>query len=143
MMKNDEMKTAKRVRTVAVCGCLCLLALGAGVTYRAFDRSHRAEAEQSVVAVKSPTMEIAVLERNERSNDPGEAPAAEPKETKQEKVEMLTVRECSEVIKGLNEYTVRQLIARKEIPSVRTGQGKNGKILVPKAALLSYFNGTR
>ncbi len=67
----------------------------------------------------------------------------EPKETKQEKVEMLTVRECSEVIKGLNEYTVRQLIARKEIPSVRTGQGKNGKILVPKAALLSYFNGTK
>ena len=65
----------------------------------------------------------------------------EPKETKQEKVEMLTVRECSEVIKGLNEYTVRQLIARKEIPSVRTGQGKNGKILVPKAALIAYFNG--
>ncbi len=62
-------------------------------------------------------------------------------ETKQEKVEMLTVRECSEVIKGLNEYTVRQLIARKEIPSVRTGQGKNGKILVPKAALVAYFNG--
>ena len=57
------------------------------------------------------------------------------------KVEMLTVRECSEVIKGLNEYTVRQLIARKEIPSVRTGQGKNGKILVPKAALVAYFNG--
>ena len=65
----------------------------------------------------------------------------EPKETKQEKVEMLTVRECSEVIKGLNEYTVRQIIARKEIPSVRTGQGKNGKILVPKAALVAYFNG--
>ena len=65
----------------------------------------------------------------------------DPKETKQEKVEMLTVRECSEVIKGLNEYTVRQLIARKEIPSVRTGQGKNGKILVPKAALVAYFNG--
>ena len=65
----------------------------------------------------------------------------QPKATKQEKVEMLTVRECSEVIKGLNEYTVRQLIARKEIPSVRTGQGKNGKILVPKAALVAYFNG--
>ena len=65
----------------------------------------------------------------------------EPKETKQKKVEMLTVKECSEVIKGLNEYTVRQLIARKEIPSVRTGQGKNGKILVPKAALVAYFNG--
>lgn len=83
MMKNDEMKTAKRVRTAAVCGCLCLLVLGAGVTYRAFDSSHRVEAEQPVAAVKSPTMEIAVMERNERSNDPGEAPAAEPKETKQ------------------------------------------------------------
>ena len=83
MMKNDEMKTAKRVRAAAVCGCLCLLALGSGVTYRAFDRSNTAEVEQPVVAVKSPTMEIAVLERNARSNDPGEAPAAEGKETKQ------------------------------------------------------------
>ena len=56
-----------------------------------------------------------------------------------EKVEMLTIKECTEVVQGLNEYTVRQLIARKEIPSIRTGQGKNGKILVPKAALLAYL----
>lgn len=56
-----------------------------------------------------------------------------------EKVEMLTIKECSEVVQGLNEYTVRQLIARKEIPSIRTGQGKNGKILVPKAALLAHL----
>lgn len=58
-----------------------------------------------------------------------------------EKIEMLTIKECSEVVKGLNEYTVRQLIARKEIPSIRAGKGKNGKILVPKAALIAYFNG--
>ena len=58
-----------------------------------------------------------------------------------EKVEMLTIKECTEAVKGLNEYTVRQLIARKEIPSIRTGQGKRGKILVPKAALLRYFVG--
>lgn len=58
-----------------------------------------------------------------------------------EKIEMLTIKECCEVVKGLNEYTVRQLIARKEIPSIRTGKGKNGKILVPKAALIAYFNG--
>ncbi|MGN0680034.1 MAG: hypothetical protein ACI4JS_10255 [Oscillospiraceae bacterium] len=56
-----------------------------------------------------------------------------------EKVEMLTIKECIEAVKGLNEYTVRQLIARKEIPSIRTGQSKRGKILVPKAALLRYF----
>ena len=54
---------------------------------------------------------------------------------------MLTIKECTEAVKGLNEYTVRQIIARKAIPSIRTGQGKRGKILVPKAALLRYFVG--
>lgn len=71
---------------------------------------------------------------------------SEPPKTEQtsapEKVEMLTIKECTEVVKGLNEYTVRQLIARKEIPSIQTGKGKRGKILVPKAALLRYFVGT-
>lgn len=66
---------------------------------------------------------------------------AEPTTTAHEKVEMLTIKECTEAVKGLNEYTVRQLIARKEIPSIRTGQGKRGKILVPKAALIRYFVG--
>ncbi|MBP0982750.1 MAG: helix-turn-helix domain-containing protein [Oscillospiraceae bacterium] len=70
-----------------------------------------------------------------------EPPKAEPTTAAPEKVEMLTIKECTEAVKGLNEYTVRQLIARKEIPSIRTGQGKRGKILVPKAALLRYFAG--
>ncbi len=56
-------------------------------------------------------------------------------------VEMLTVKECCDIIKGLNEYTVRQLVARNEIPFVRCGKGKRGKILIPKAALLAYFSG--
>ena len=56
-----------------------------------------------------------------------------------EKVEMLTIKECTEAVKGLNEYTVRQLIARKEIPSIRTGLGKRGKILISKAALWEYL----
>ena len=56
-------------------------------------------------------------------------------------VEMLTIRECTQEIRGLNEFTVRQLIARNEIPFVRAGQGKNGKILIPKAALIAYLNG--
>lgn len=58
-----------------------------------------------------------------------------------DKVEMLTVKECCSAIKGLNEYTVRQLVARNEIPFVRCGQGKRGKILVPKSALIAYFSG--
>ena len=57
-------------------------------------------------------------------------------------VEMLTIRECTQEIRGLNEFTIRQLIARNEIPFVRAGQGKNGKILIPKTALIAYLNGT-
>lgn len=60
-----------------------------------------------------------------------------------ETVEMLTIKECCSAVKGLNEYTVRQLVARNEIPFVRCGQGKRGKILISKAALLTYFSGGR
>lgn len=58
-------------------------------------------------------------------------------------VEMLTIKGCCSAVKGLNEYTVRQLVARNELPYVRCGQGKRGKILIPKAALLTYFSGGR
>lgn len=77
------------------------------------------------------------------------ANAAEEKATPSEQtappntVEMLTIRECTEAVKGLNEYTVRQLVARDELPYVRCGQGKRGKILIPKSALFAYFSGGR
>lgn len=61
--------------------------------------------------------------------------------TAEHPVEMLTIRECAQEIRGLNEFTIRQLIARNEIPFVRAGQGKNGKILIPKAALIAYLKG--
>ncbi len=66
----------------------------------------------------------------------------EPVPAAPKQVEMLTIKECTEAVKGLNEYTVRQLIARNEIPYIRCGQGKRGKILVPKAVLLRYFVGS-
>lgn len=47
-------------------------------------------------------------------------------------VEMLTIKECTQEIRGLNEFTIRQLIARNEIPFVRAGQGKTGRYLFPK-----------
>ena len=89
-MKNNEKNTARRVQTAALCCCLCLLAVGAGVTYRAFERSQGealAEAvEQPVTAMKTPTIEVAQMEKNKRSNDPGEAPeTAEPKQTEKVK----------------------------------------------------------
>jgi len=55
-------------------------------------------------------------------------------------VEMLTIKECSECVKGLSAHTIRQLVLQGKLPSVRTGAGKNGKILVSKSALLTYFN---
>ena len=36
-------------------------------------------------------------------------------------VEMLTIKECAESIKGLSEHTDRQLVAQKRIPFIRTG----------------------
>ena len=57
--------------------------------------------------------------------------------------EKLTIHEAAQTVKGLSEHTVRQLAAQGKIPSIRTGAGKNGKILIPKAALLDYCNGAR
>lgn len=57
-------------------------------------------------------------------------------------VEMLTVKECAAAVKGLSEHTVRQLVMQNRIPYIRTGRGKNGKILIAKSVLLAYFGGT-
>lgn len=54
-------------------------------------------------------------------------------------VEMLTIKECAEVVQGLSEHTVRQLVAQGKVKSVRTGEGKRGKILVNKSDLIAYF----
>ena len=56
-----------------------------------------------------------------------------------EQVEMLTIKECAQLISGLSEHTVRQLVLQNKIPHIRTGQGKCGKILIPKSALLDYL----
>lgn len=56
-------------------------------------------------------------------------------------IEMLTIKECSEQVNGLSEHTVRQLVLQEKIPYIRTGQGKRGKILISKAALLDYLRG--
>ena len=56
-------------------------------------------------------------------------------------VEMLTIKECTQAVSGLSEHTVRQLVAQHKIPYIRTGQGKRGKILISKTALLEYLGG--
>lgn len=59
---------------------------------------------------------------------------------KQEKIEMLTIKQAVEVVSGISEHTIRQLVAQKKIKYLRCGQGKRGKILINKASLLAYCN---
>ena len=68
-------------------------------------------------------------------------PHTESSERSAEPVEMLTIKECTHAVSGLSEHTVRQLVAQKKIPYIRTGQGKRGKILISKTALLDYLEG--
>ena len=69
----------------------------------------------------------------------------EPEKTKEimpnKKIEMLTIKECTQAVEGISEHTIRQLVAQEKIPYIRTGEGKRGKILISKAALLEYFVG--
>lgn len=62
-----------------------------------------------------------------------------PKNFESTCAEMLTVKECSQAVSGLSEHTVRKLVAQNKIPHFRTGEGKRGKILIPKAALLEFL----
>lgn len=89
---------------------------------------------EEIIAAMSSLLEQLV------DNEPTKTEATVPVP---DRVEMLTIKECCEAVKGLNEYTVRQLVARDELPYVRCGQGQRGKILIPKAALLAYFSGIR
>ena len=55
------------------------------------------------------------------------------------KPEMLTVKECAALVDGLSEHTVRQLVKQEKVSYIRTGAGRNGKILVSKVSLLKYL----
>ena len=59
------------------------------------------------------------------TDDGTEAPVTS-RESVPKPVEMLTIKECTEVI-------------QEKVKSVRTGEGKRGKILVNKADLVAYF----
>ncbi len=77
----------------------------------------------------------------QESIDGGAASVAyRTKELATEKVELLTIKESAELISGLSEHTVRQLVKQGKVKSVRTGEGRNGKILVNKADLVAYFS---
>ena len=68
-----------------------------------------------------------------------EEPSAEKAEDKPTKPEMLTIKECAALVDGLTEHTVRQLVKQEKDAYIRSGAGRNGKILVSKASLLKYL----
>lgn len=63
------------------------------------------------------------------------------KQEKAQPTEMLTIKECTEAVKGLSEHTVRKLVTQRKVHFIRTGEGKCGKILISKQSLLDYLNG--
>ena len=79
-MKNEK-QTARRFQTAAICCCLCLLAVGAGVAYKGLGKAPaQQEVHQPVTAVQTPPLDTAIFERNKQSQDDGEAPDAEEKQ---------------------------------------------------------------
>ena len=74
-----------------------------------------------------------------RQLEDGEATEKEIEKISEKPLEMLTIKECTEVVKGISEHTIRQLVAQNKIPYIRTGQGKRGKILISKSALLDLL----
>ena len=81
---------------------------------------------------------IALLEKSIVADE--ENPKPQVFDVTKQSLEMLTVKECSQVISGLSEHTVRQWVAQGLILYIRTGKGKRGKVLISKSALLKYLN---
>ncbi len=61
-------------------------------------------------------------------------------EPEPQKVEMLTIKECAEVIPGLSVNTIRQLVTQGKIPHIRAGLGKRGKYLIDKYDLIKLLH---
>ena len=63
------------------------------------------------------------------------------KQAKTPPMEMLTIKECTEAVRGISEHTVRKLVAQGRIRYIRTGE--RGKILISKQSLLDYLGGEK
>lgn len=79
-------------------------------------------------------------DRNNHSFSDSEiSPKPVPVPTNPNKYKMLSIKECLELVDGLNEYTLRQLLIQEKVTSIRAGEGKRGKFLVNQDSLLKYM----
>lgn len=95
------------------------------------------ENKQEVIMQLIATL-TAMLAEEERTNE-----VVSSEIEKEEKVEFITIKQPVEVVSGISEHTIRQLVAQKKVKFIRTGQGKRGKILINKASLLAYCNNSK
>ena len=63
------------------------------------------------------------------------------KQAEPQLMEMLTIKECIEAVRGISEHTIRKLVAQGRVRYIRTGEGEHGKILIAKQSLLDYLGG--
>ena len=89
-----------------------------------------------IIAQIAALLSQLVENEDNKKNESAAVSAATP-------VEMLTIKECVKEIPGLRENTIRQLVIQGRLPHIRTGRGKNGKILIAKSALFDYINNIR
>ena len=68
---------------------------------------------------------------------------SKPVKATAQSVKMLTIKECTELIEGISEHSIRMLIAQGKIKAFRTGEGVRGKYLINKESLLSYVSGIK
>lgn len=80
---------------------------------------------------------LTLLEQLIKSEPQEVSPASDT--TTENPMEMLTVKECADLVHGLKENTVRQLVKQEKIYAVRAGTGIRGKMLVSKISLLKYL----
>ena len=76
---------------------------------------------------------LRLAEENDRKPDP----------VPEEPVELLTHKECSQLIGGISETSIRRLVLRGKLPAMRVGDTGRGKIFINKSDLLDYFRRTR
>ena len=55
-------------------------------------------------------------------------------------IELLTIQQCREIVKGPSYYKIRSMILNGELKAERAGNKPRGKFLVYKSSLLECFN---
>jgi len=79
---------------------------------------------------------IAILKQIACEMAKSEAPSSH----KDDIIELLTIKECLELVKGLRESSVRKWLKRGYIAYRRAGEGNNGKYYIVKSSLLNFLN---